>query len=140
MTRKVPTHEEARAILSRFNASHWNNPGEHARYSIPARPDHDDDIQLAEYINTAEQQSARIAELEAENKAYWSTCGSLRDDVKQLEAERDAVRKALAFQVIDDGDESDGGGPVLTFSLDGVGRDGASIEAALLAAAREGGG
>ncbi len=47
----TPTHDEAKQILSRFNNSHWNNDGAHARYSIPARPDHDDDIKLSTYID-----------------------------------------------------------------------------------------
>lgn len=53
MNEKV-THAQARAILRRFNASHWGNPGEeYARYSIPARPE-DDDLTLARYIDQNE--------------------------------------------------------------------------------------
>lgn len=44
------TDNEALKILSRFNASHWDNPSEHARYSIPADPKRDDDIRLGAYI------------------------------------------------------------------------------------------
>lgn len=55
MSDKKVTHAEAQEILSRFNASHWNNGKERARYSIPARPDYDDDIRLADYIEQAEE-------------------------------------------------------------------------------------
>ncbi len=51
----IPTFTEARAILSRFNASHFDIPGkEHARYSIPANPRGDDDLRLAAFITWAE--------------------------------------------------------------------------------------
>lgn len=57
---------EARQILSRFNASHWNNPGEHARYTIPADPKRDDDIRMLAFIV---QTTEHIATLEAARKA-----------------------------------------------------------------------
>lgn len=59
------TDSEAREILSRFNASHWNNPGERARYSIPANPRRDDDIRLGAYIEQTKRMRARLAQLEA---------------------------------------------------------------------------
>jgi len=56
------TAEEAKKMLSRFNASHWNrNDKERARYSIPANPRYDDDIRMGAFI---EQTDARIRELE----------------------------------------------------------------------------
>jgi hypothetical protein len=44
--------EEMRAILSRYNASHFRNRdvGEHARYSIPANPERDDDFAVNKFI------------------------------------------------------------------------------------------
>lgn len=67
------SHDEARAILSRFVNSHFKNPGEHARASIPADPKRDDDLRLAAYIaqrRVADAEltnlRARVAELEAE--------------------------------------------------------------------------
>jgi hypothetical protein len=52
----VPTPEEARDILSRFNASHFNLSGrEHARYRIPADPKHDDDLRMSAFINYTEE-------------------------------------------------------------------------------------
>lgn len=43
--------EEAKEILVRFNASHFNLPDqEHARYTIPADPRRDDDIRLGRFI------------------------------------------------------------------------------------------
>jgi hypothetical protein len=49
------TPAEAHEALSRFNASHWNNPTEHARYSIPADPKHDDDLRLGAFIEHVER-------------------------------------------------------------------------------------
>ncbi len=76
------THEEARQILSRFNASHFNNPTEHARYSIPARPDHDDDCRLATYIRENEKgdASAAIHELEKLRKELGVLAASMRSE------------------------------------------------------------
>ena len=136
---KPMTHEEARDAVGRFNASHWNNPGEKARYSIPARPDYDDDIRLMTYINASEQQSSRIAELEAENadlRHRFDVEVHQQVDMatRSLEAECDAVRKALAIMA--DNTEADG------FEMRQAIREllyPTSGEAALLAAAREGG-
>jgi hypothetical protein len=55
------TDEEAQKILSRFNASHWNNETEHARYSIPADPRRDDDIRLGAYIEQTRELRAQLA-------------------------------------------------------------------------------
>lgn len=62
--KKKVTHAEAREILSRFNASHWNNGKERARYSIPANPDYDDDIRLGDYIEQAEATERELLELQ----------------------------------------------------------------------------
>lgn len=48
------THDEARGIRRRFNASHFGH-GEVARYSIPADPKRDDDIRLGAYIARQER-------------------------------------------------------------------------------------
>lgn len=56
------THDEACQMLSRFNASHWNDGREKARYTIPADPSRDDDIRMKDYI---EQNRARDAALRA---------------------------------------------------------------------------
>lgn len=66
----VVTHEEARGILRRFNASHWkagNRPtgGEVARYTIPADPKRDDDIRLSAYIARCERIEAAALEAAA---------------------------------------------------------------------------
>lgn len=67
------THEEARQIGTRFNASHWYPRGttppatvERARYSIPADPAHDDDIRLDAYIAQAEQLEAELDRVRTE--------------------------------------------------------------------------
>src|SRR5216683_3035060 len=56
--RKEPiTHDQARLSLLRFVNTHFNNPGEKSRASIPASQ-WDDDILLGDYI---EQQAAQAA-------------------------------------------------------------------------------
>jgi hypothetical protein len=55
------SHDEAHEILSRFNASHWNNDKEHARYSIPADPRRDDDLRMADYISQSRQLEVDLA-------------------------------------------------------------------------------
>lgn len=45
------SHDEAQEALSRFEASHFHKTDkEHARISIPADPDRDDDLILGAYI------------------------------------------------------------------------------------------
>lgn len=71
----VVTHEEARGILRRFNASHWRNKGgmgECARYTIPADPRRDDDIRLSAYIARCEriEAAAREAVADAEREDF----------------------------------------------------------------------
>lgn len=52
--RRTPvSHAEALEILSRYNASHFGNVTERARYSIPADPERDDDFALRKYIEQA---------------------------------------------------------------------------------------
>lgn len=62
------TPAEAREILVRFNASHWQHKdiGEHARYSIPADPRRDDDIRMGVFIDQAERAIAERDQLLAE--------------------------------------------------------------------------
>lgn len=50
-TKRRISHEEAQEALSRFEASHFHKTDkEHARISIPANPDRDDDLVLGAYI------------------------------------------------------------------------------------------
>jgi flagellar biosynthesis/type III secretory pathway chaperone len=59
------TDDEARAILSRFIASHFRKPDhEHARFSIPAREDRDDDLSLSRYITETAALRERVKTLE----------------------------------------------------------------------------
>ena len=55
MTQTTPvSHAEAHQIASRFIAGHFNNGVaslDHPRISIPADPEHDDDIRLLAYID-----------------------------------------------------------------------------------------
>lgn len=63
------THSQARAIMGRFCNSHFNNPGEHARISIPADPTRDDDLRMMQYI---EQNEKKIASLTSKLEALKS--------------------------------------------------------------------
>lgn len=76
------SHDEADAILHRFNASHWGSAGEHARYSIPADPRRDDDIRLAAYIAAARKTEADRDALAAEVERLQQ----LREAAEALEA------------------------------------------------------
>jgi hypothetical protein len=58
------SHDEAQEILLRFNASHWDNGYEKARYSIPADPQRDDDIRLSAYIAQQRAKDERLHALE----------------------------------------------------------------------------
>lgn len=55
--------EEAREALQRFVNSHFDNPGEKARASIPADPRRDDDIRLGAFIARAEKAFAELKRL-----------------------------------------------------------------------------
>lgn len=90
----VPTHDEALQILSRFNTSHWRNPGkECARYSIPADPERDDDIQLARYIE-------RCQAVEADNEALGKLCQC--DPATCDGAKESAAHLSSAFEGVDE--------------------------------------
>ena len=58
LTKRKISHDDARAIMRRFNNSHWRGKqnGECARYTIPADPERDDDLLMDAYIA---QQEAR---------------------------------------------------------------------------------
>ena len=51
------SHEKAREIAQRYINYAFGNSGELPRHSIPARPDHDDDLLLMAYI---EQQAGKL--------------------------------------------------------------------------------
>ena len=59
LTKRHISHDEARGAMQRLVNSHFQNGNETARMSIPARPDHDDDLVLSAYI---EQQRAKDGE------------------------------------------------------------------------------
>jgi hypothetical protein len=89
------SHDEAREILSRFNASHWKNGKECARYSIPARPEYDDDLRLAAYIAQNEFRATQLAAAELR-------AGRLRELViwigEHCDAEGDHLKTLAAIQ------------------------------------------
>lgn len=66
MSTNTPTPQEACQILDRFNNSHWDNSGEQARYSIPPRPDHDDDLRMAAFIDRFEAMETELQTAQAE--------------------------------------------------------------------------
>lgn len=55
--------EEAREILERFCASHFEKKSEHARMSIPADPMRDDDLRMAAFIDQRDELLADMREL-----------------------------------------------------------------------------
>ena len=55
--------DEAQEILSRFIASHFRkHDREHARFRIPADPEHDDDLRMSQYIRETRALRALLAE------------------------------------------------------------------------------
>ena len=60
LTDRLIDHGEAREAMQRLVNSHFNNDRakcEHARMSIPANPDRDDDLVLSAYIKQRRQTS-----------------------------------------------------------------------------------
>lgn len=73
----APTPDEAREILSRFNASHFNRTDhEHARYRIPADPAHDDDLRLSAFIEHDRGLRAQVEKLR-EALTYYGGLGEV---------------------------------------------------------------
>lgn len=76
------SHDEARQMVSRFINSHFNNPGEKARASIPARPNYDDDLRLIAYIQQQRERDKKFAAFADENgepKSHCINCGTWWD-------------------------------------------------------------
>lgn len=86
--------EEARAILLRFCASHFDahrqSDREKARMSIPANPLRDDDIRLGAFISRAEKAFAEVARLRA-------TIEQLRSEGESVPTARAAVIATASF-------------------------------------------
>lgn len=80
------THDEARAILTRFANSHFKNPGERARISIPADPKRDDDLRMAAYIVQCRQLQARAEAAERERDQWKADAKVLN---KEIQVRRD---------------------------------------------------
>ena len=59
------TAEEAHASLTRLVNSHFKNPGEHARMTIPADPRRDDDLLLSQFIDETDALRERALRAEA---------------------------------------------------------------------------
>ena len=105
------SHDEARAMLSRFINSHFKNAGEHARASIPVDFTRDDDVRMTAYIVQMRKRDATIDALTAE-RDHWKANHDnqvrvkqsildrpdLQDRAKKVQdiiAERDRYRVAL---------------------------------------------
>jgi hypothetical protein len=72
------THEAAGDALNRFIASHFDDANaEHARISIPARPDRDDDLLLVAYIEQQAQRDGEHADLERRARALCKAIADL---------------------------------------------------------------
>jgi hypothetical protein len=72
MAKPIVTHIDARESAQRFIDGHFGNGEEGPRISIPARPDHDDDLRITDYIDQQEALGAKLAEIQA-----W-TCESCK--------------------------------------------------------------
>jgi hypothetical protein len=106
----VPTPDEARAILSRFNASHFDlKDREHARYRIPADPKHDDDIRMGAFIKHHEATLAALDKAERERDDARNIVNDQDSKLKEvfeeteakitaLEAENERLMRELALQ------------------------------------------
>lgn len=94
----LPTPSEAHDILCRFVASHFEKTDrEHARFSIPANPERDDDIRMARFIDQAE----RIAKVANQLAAALERADSLNSNVeywgdRSPQSHREKTREALA--------------------------------------------
>ena len=75
------THAEARQMVARFNASHWNDGREKARYTIPADPRRDDDIRLHAYIDQMEALTARATAAESRVRELEASIDALAEKV-----------------------------------------------------------
>jgi hypothetical protein len=58
-TERTISHIEARASAARLINSHFRNPDENARVSIPADPERDDDLIIMAYIWQQEHGAAQ---------------------------------------------------------------------------------
>lgn len=59
------SHDEARAIVSRYNNGHWHNPGDRPVYSIPANPRTDSDIRMCAYIHQCREREKMLRDVAA---------------------------------------------------------------------------
>src|SRR5690242_3727841 len=83
-TKREVTHEEAKAAANRFIAGHFKNKGEHARISIPANPERDDDLILLSYIA---QQSRLRTQPSPREVAREEECRLLQEENESLEGQ-----------------------------------------------------
>ena len=85
------TSQEAREIASRFINSHFNNPGEKARISIPADPLRDDDIRLIAYIKQSAAEIERLRSVVEQCKPFLDDAGNVRKVLGTLPITADGV-------------------------------------------------
>lgn len=70
--------QEARDILQRLVNSHFGNSGEHGRFSIPARPEYDDDLRMSSFITQVEHERAKSDALRTERDEARAALEALR--------------------------------------------------------------
>lgn len=70
--------QEARDILQRLVNSHFGNSGEHGRFSIPARPEYDDDLRMSAFITQVEHERAKSDATRAERDEARAALEALR--------------------------------------------------------------
>lgn len=91
------SHAEAKEIAIRFIDGHFNNKGEHARISIPANPNRDDDIRLLEYIkqqsNAAPNQSPRSAQPLGASGSLGNVQNSIATPTEEMPVPHDETTK-----------------------------------------------
>ena len=78
LTKRPISHDEARDAMQRLVNSHFRRTDQECgRFGIPARPDYDDDLVLAAYI---EQQRAKECENDEELPTAADVRGILKTD------------------------------------------------------------
>ena len=85
-------HNEARAIAHRFIDGHFRNKGEGPRVSIPARPEHDDDLRLTDYIDQQEAFEVEVEKVGRSVKAW----ADLTNRALQAEERVEALQREAA--------------------------------------------
>lgn len=79
LTDRLIGHEEAREAVQRLINSHFHQEP-HARMSIPAKPDEDDDLVVIAYVRQRQQTSADLQRVMEAINEVWGAEGLLQVD------------------------------------------------------------